>query len=826
MSRRFRGWEVLLPIFFLVLFQFFSCRSPESEPSRIEERAVTSAPGSSGILADEKAFDALREKVLARVEKEDFKGADRILREGANRPWSMRLRGRLEILRKDLRKRSFLHHHPLVFRLWTPRRVYAFHEPIPLYFEILNLSDETVEIPTGGAFSWLPWGEKRNSFILARFSLTDVDPRQGTNCSGKWDSVLDLKGRWALEPGASMRVLHTLKLPVPPQTLYRRIEIKGRLIPGGLQTGPFDWGMIAFEFPGIVVHVVSREALPMTLSPWEQYCKGMEDLDLRAIFLGGVLAGPEEQWKVVDGIVSVLHDFSPPEARVLMCLLAWLTGEALGYDSFRWMEWWDVHRTRYLSVDLLEGRAGVDRSPEHGRETFPRRARAPSRLGESGKGTFLFSGGPAVPGCAWLSAFAASMPLASPSRTEASFPPGRAGETDRMRGALSSPFYGRRYAAIQRLQKNRKETGLLSRLLEDPDPAVRAGVATAIGGMEDEALKKALIQRLSREDDPCVRARIVQSLGLLAGRAPRPPSQELAAYLEAHPLLQKLYLDRGVMIVLEGLLHYHSTPGSYDGQYEKLWKLGPGVYEVLEEMALDPDVEFHIRSLAIMALQERRNPDLLETLRPLIMDPEDELRIEEELFSSFGRDENTILRFRMRSISKCARFSLAKAGVVRFNLDKIRVLERWIYRHARFVFRKDRNKEEGLRLGLGRTWNWIRTLGMSFMLDIGYNYQQFDRFDKARGWYLRLIKEADAEEDAALMAEAYYNLACLYAVTGKGKDAVESLQLAVKNGFTDASWMQEDRDLESIRKDPAFHKLIVEMLGREEKGNEKEKQKK
>ena len=52
-----------------------------------------------------------------------------------------------------------------------------------------------------------------------------------------------------------------------------------------------------------------------------------------------------------------------------------------------------------------------------------------------------------------------------------------------------------------------------------------------------------------------------------------------------------------------------------------------------------------------------------------------------------------------------------------------------------------------------------------------------------------------------------YNLACLYAIGGRSKDALEALEGAVSKGFHSPRLLLEDKDLASLRKAPAFQQI-------------------
>ena len=57
---------------------------------------------------------------------------------------------------------------------------------------------------------------------------------------------------------------------------------------------------------------------------------------------------------------------------------------------------------------------------------------------------------------------------------------------------------------------------------------------------------------------------------------------------------------------------------------------------------------------------------------------------------------------------------------------------------------------------------------------------------------------------------AHYNLACRYALLKQPDLALVTLRKAVELGYRDFRYMQEDHDLDSIRKDPRFRKLMRE----------------
>jgi predicted Zn-dependent protease len=57
-------------------------------------------------------------------------------------------------------------------------------------------------------------------------------------------------------------------------------------------------------------------------------------------------------------------------------------------------------------------------------------------------------------------------------------------------------------------------------------------------------------------------------------------------------------------------------------------------------------------------------------------------------------------------------------------------------------------------------------------------------------------------------ATAHYNLACSLALSKRKTDALRELQRAVKLGYRDFDWMQQDPDLETLKQHPDFQALL------------------
>lgn len=61
---------------------------------------------------------------------------------------------------------------------------------------------------------------------------------------------------------------------------------------------------------------------------------------------------------------------------------------------------------------------------------------------------------------------------------------------------------------------------------------------------------------------------------------------------------------------------------------------------------------------------------------------------------------------------------------------------------------------------------------------------------------------------------AHYNLACRYALLQQAELALATLRKAVELGYRDFRFMEQDRDLDSIRTDPRFRQILREYRNR------------
>jgi hypothetical protein len=88
---------------------------------------------------------------------------------------------------------------------------------------------------------------------------------------------------------------------------------------------------------------------------------------------------------------------------------------------------------------------------------------------------------------------------------------------------------------------------------------------------------------------------------------------------------------------------------------------------------------------------------------------------------------------------------------------------------------------------------------------IGVTYYGRNDFEEALGWYKKAL-EVDPN-----FGDAYYNMACIYALLKKNALAFRYLHIAVLNGFVQPEVMEGDPDLNNLRQEPKYQEILRSM---------------
>ncbi len=242
-------------------------------------------------------------------------------------------------------------------------------------------------------------------------------------------------------------------------------------------------------------------------------------------------------------------------------------------------------------------------------------------------------------------------------------------------------------------------------------------------------------------------------------------------------------------------------PGFYDGQFAAT----AGDFDALARLASDPDIHPTMRMLAVMALQEAGDgAAVAAVLDPLIMSATREYQIERTAYADpgFSQDESWTEEILAADLSSYARFALAKDGQPERIREKIKVMEEAVRKERFEILDPLVSSRRNRKVRLGR-WTWFQ---------IGYHYQQFDDYERARAWYEALCDSLPGDD---WTGAPHYNLACIAALTERPADAIAHLQAAYDVGYLMPAWMEEDGDLVSLRDRADYHALLATMLGGE-----------
>jgi hypothetical protein len=85
---------------------------------------------------------------------------------------------------------------------------------------------------------------------------------------------------------------------------------------------------------------------------------------------------------------------------------------------------------------------------------------------------------------------------------------------------------------------------------------------------------------------------------------------------------------------------------------------------------------------------------------------------------------------------------------------------------------------------------------------VGVTYRMRNDLPRALDWYKKALT---VDPD---FGDAYYNIACVYALEGHKELALRYLQIAAMNGYATAEGIDGDPDLEAVRDEPAYRALV------------------
>ncbi len=91
------------------------------------------------------------------------------------------------------------------------------------------------------------------------------------------------------------------------------------------------------------------------------------------------------------------------------------------------------------------------------------------------------------------------------------------------------------------------------------------------------------------------------------------------------------------------------------------------------------------------------------------------------------------------------------------------------------------------------------------LIALGNAYTEKGLYDKGLVIDLKLVNMKPDDE------MVHYNLACSYSLLNMKEPAIESLKKAVSLGYHDITYMNEDTDLDNIRKEDGYKNIVSDM---------------
>jgi tetratricopeptide (TPR) repeat protein len=88
------------------------------------------------------------------------------------------------------------------------------------------------------------------------------------------------------------------------------------------------------------------------------------------------------------------------------------------------------------------------------------------------------------------------------------------------------------------------------------------------------------------------------------------------------------------------------------------------------------------------------------------------------------------------------------------------------------------------------------------LMALGNDYTQRGLFEKGLGVDKRLCELR--QRDPII----HYNLACSYSLLGRIDESIQALEQAIAFGYVDLRYVQQDPDLENLRRDPRYVALL------------------
>lgn len=336
----------------------------------------------------------------------------------------------------------------------------------------------------------------------------------------------------------------------------------------------------------------------------------------------------------------------------------------------------------------------------------------------------------------------------------------------------------------------RAETDLLA-ALSDEDKEIRKQAVLALGDAQSERAVPRLIEFMT-ELDPAMKEAAEGALASIGPKAIEEIRKAVTAgrvKKSVADAIEHQYTRSEVERLLEAQLGDDESTGFYEGQFKDLEAFGrekalPVLIRILNERSYAfrrshrrerPD-EFRktMKELAVMALGELGGEGALAALQAFSAD-EGQMRISRRI------REETLVALHRQGDRRPLEDHLRE---VRANADKL----------------------------LGSDAAEFKEEGCDQLFSLGLLFTRLKRYPDAERVYHELIAAVEKfkldNTRERNISTTYYNLACLRALGGDKPKGVEWLEKAVRAGFTDRAWILKDRDLDAIREEAGYKKIL------------------
>lgn len=349
-------------------------------------------------------------------------------------------------------------------------------------------------------------------------------------------------------------------------------------------------------------------------------------------------------------------------------------------------------------------------------------------------------------------------------------------EIGRLIEGLGSKYLEERLRAKEELERRGKaaEKALIGALAESDDYRVRLAAAEILGELKSEASVRALLDSVEDPEEEVQRAASRALVRLWKEAAPLLESRKAssAKLLEVYREMRRAEIQREVETRMNALITPEGGFGYYRDQFTEISALGPEALPILVEMFTGRDYSFRY----VPATQDGSREFTMRYLAG-------------EALGDLGKSGNVEkIRASLRAYLEESRDAEGLAEVAACSLYKLGDPEHFERRleQSRETLKENPTHLEALK-------------------DLAGLLTRAGKYDQAEELYQRAMKQSPRNvRDAYLL----YNLACLYSLQGRLNKGVESLKKSVSSGFKDYEWIRRDRDLDNLRNEPGYQKLM------------------